>query len=356
MEQTNQKKIKLFFCINDLQKGGAEKQLNYISDYLSNYYDVYIFTLGYKKVEYKFDKKIIIYHMNKKFFFFQFFIKILTIKPKVIFYLLPKAYFFFGSVSILFPKIKKILLRRSLNYYHKNLIYKYFEIFLHRFTHTFICNSFAAKKNLIRHEYVSHKKVKVISNYIEFSKKKVKVKKNNYFNILCISNFHKYKGHFLLLKSISYLKDFPIKLYLYGNDKDISKKDLIRYSKKLNIYKKVNFINKISTNLTFPYISLGVLFSQTESFPNAILEYYTFKLPILAYDTGDIKKLVNQKNGKVFKSRDPKVISRIIKNLYLDKNLKMKSHNSYLNLEKYSNKEKNLLHFSKIINKSLCVE
>jgi hypothetical protein len=172
MEQTNQKKIKLFFCINDLQKGGAEKQLNYISDYLSNYYDVYIFTLGYKKVEYKFDKKIIIYHMNKKFFFFQFFIKILTIKPKVIFYLLPKAYFFFGSVSILFPKIKKILLRRSLNYYHKNLIYKYFEIFLHRFTHTFICNSFAAKKNLIRHEYVSHKKVKVISNYIEFSKKK----------------------------------------------------------------------------------------------------------------------------------------------------------------------------------------
>jgi glycosyltransferase involved in cell wall biosynthesis len=98
------------------------------------------------------------------------------------------------------------------------------------------------------------------------------------------------------------------------------------------------------------------LFSQTESFPNAILEYYTFKLPILAYDTGDIKKLVNQKNGKVFKSRDPKVISRIIKNLYLDKNLKMKSHNSYLNLEKYSNKEKNLLHFSKIINKSLCVE
>tara|TARA_B110000967_G_C18780696_1_gene508088 strand:- start:35 stop:253 length:219 start_codon:yes stop_codon:yes gene_type:complete len=72
MEKINSNRLKLFFCINDLQKGGAEKQLNYLSNYLCIYYDIYIFTLNYKKIEYKFDKKIKIYQMNKIFFFINF--------------------------------------------------------------------------------------------------------------------------------------------------------------------------------------------------------------------------------------------------------------------------------------------
>ena len=49
-------------------------------------------------------------------------------------------------------------MRRSLNYYHKNFLYKYFEIFLHNFTHFFVCNSHTAKNNLIDFENVPKKK------------------------------------------------------------------------------------------------------------------------------------------------------------------------------------------------------
>ena len=45
MGKNYKKKINLFFCINGLQKGGAEKQLNYISNYLCSKYKIHIFTL-----------------------------------------------------------------------------------------------------------------------------------------------------------------------------------------------------------------------------------------------------------------------------------------------------------------------
>ena len=76
-------------------------------------------------------------------------IKIFTLKPKIVFFMLPESYFLFGTLTIFFPNIKKVLLRRSLNYYHSNIFYKYYEFFLHKFTYLFICNSYAAKNNLI---------------------------------------------------------------------------------------------------------------------------------------------------------------------------------------------------------------
>lgn len=96
--------------------------------------------------------------------------KIFKLKPKVAFFILPKSYFIFGTLLIFFPKIKKILMRRSLNYYHNNIIYKYYEIFLHNFNYCFICNSHAAKKDLVEKEYVSNEKIFVINNYIKKTK------------------------------------------------------------------------------------------------------------------------------------------------------------------------------------------
>ena len=359
MEKINSNRLKLFFCINDLSRGGAEKQLNYLSNYLSTYHDIYIFTLSQKKIQYKFDKKIKIYQVNKIFFFYRFLIEIFLLKPKIVFFMLPKSYFLFGTLMIIFPKIKKVLLRRSLNYYHSNYFYKYYEIFLHKFTHLFICNSYAAKNDLITKENVPKSKIDVISNYIEFSKKRINIKqktKNKKFRILCISNFHKYKGHFLILKTLSYLKSLPITIHFFGQDKDLTKKELIIISKKFNIYDKVTFIKKIDQSLCFPNFSLGISFSKTESFPNSILEYFTFRLPILAYDTGDIKRLVNDKNGKIFKNRNPKILSQIIKNLFYDKNLKSKSQNSFQMLKMFSNKQNTLNRYYKIIDKIACVE
>ena len=82
-------------------------------------------------------------------------------------------------------------MRRSLNYYHKNIFIKLYEKFLHNFTDFFICNSVSAKKNLIYSEGVSKNKVKVIFNYInknnKINLKKKKFKKVSRFFILLIS-------------------------------------------------------------------------------------------------------------------------------------------------------------------------
>ena len=349
MEKNSKNKINLFFCINSLQRGGAEKQLNYITNYLSSKYNIIIFTLENAKIAYKFKSNIQIIKLNKYFLFF-FVKKLFILKPQFVFFILPKSYFYFGTIMIFFPKIKKILMRRSLNYYHQNRLFRYYEIFLHKFTNFFICNSYSAKKNLIELEFVSKKKIFVIDNYIKFKSFNAQIRNNKKFKILCISNFYKYKGHRLLLKSLSLIKTIPWELYLMGESRDLQKKNIKATSKNLGIQNRVKFIKNIKKNYCYPNFSLGALFSKTESFPNAVLEYCSLKLPILAFDVGDIKRLVNKKNGILLKTRDPNHISRRILDLYYDKNLNIKSKFSIQNVRKFSDVNKTLGKYDKLIN------
>ena len=65
-------KIKIVMCINNLERGGAEKQFLYIFKYLEKYYDVNIFLLnkkGIKNLNKNITKKIQIGYL-KYFFFF----------------------------------------------------------------------------------------------------------------------------------------------------------------------------------------------------------------------------------------------------------------------------------------------
>lgn len=159
-----------------------------------------------------------------------------------------------------------------------------------------------------------------------------------------------------MLEAISCLKELPIKLYLYGQNKDLSRKKLLEISENLMISDKLFFVNNLNKNFSYPHFSLGVSFSITESFPNAILEYFLLRLPVLAYDTGDINRLVDNNNGKLFKSRDPKKISTYIRQLYNDKLLSLKSKNSLIKLKKFSEKNATLEKYKKIIEKVICVE
>ena len=246
-------------------------------------------------------------------------------------------------------------MRRSLNYYHKNIFIKLYEKFLHNFTDFFICNSVSAKKNLIYSEGVSKNKVKVIFNYIN-KNNKINLKKKNRknFKILYIANFYKYKGHHLLLKTLSLIKDLNWKLYLIGENRDTSKKELKNYCKKLKILEKVYFLKKKSKLLNYPFINLGVSFSNTESFPNSILEYLSYGLPVMAYKVGDIELLVNKQNGFTFSSRNEKEISKILKNIILKSNLNNQSKISFKKHINFTNKNFTLNKYKTVIDK-LCV-
>ena len=53
------------------------------------------------------------------------------------------------------------------------------------------------------------------------------------------------------------------------------------------------------------------------------------KLPVFAYNTGDVPKLVNDSNGKIFKKRDPLKIAKDLSKLILDDKLHEKSKKSF---------------------------
>jgi len=352
MGKTNKKKIKLLFCINSLSTGGAEKQLAYISNFLIKFYEIHIFLLEDSKITYKLNKNIVIHRKKKVLIDFWKLLKIT--KPNLIFLILPKTYFILGTVLLFYRKSKVILMRRSLNYYHRNIFTKSYEKFLHNFTDFFITNSNSAKKNLVNDEHVSKDKIKVIYNFIK-KKKKIKFNKKNQkeFRILYIANFYRYKGHILLLKTLSLLKDLNWKLFLVGQNRDTTKEELKKTCKKLKIFKKVFFINKKNKNLNYPNINLGISFSNTESFPNSILEYLSYSLPVMAYSVGDINSLVNKKNGVIFSSRNQYIISKILKKIILKSNLNKKSKVSFEKHIKFTNKNFTLNKYKKVIDK-LC--
>ena len=67
--------------------------------------------------------------------------------------------------------------------------------------------------------------------------------------------------------------------------------------------------------------NLGILCSKEEGFPNAILEYFAFKLPVITTDVGGCKEIVkNKKNGLLVSKNDSLELSKAILYLYKNKN------------------------------------
>ena len=103
-------------------------------------------------------------------------------------------------------------------------------------------------------------------------------------------------------------------------------------------------------------VSIDKIDKFLKEFPNAVLEYLSLNLPVIASPVGDIKYLVNEKNGGIIKSRNPEKISKLIKKIIFNKNLKNKSVNSGKKIKYYTSKLNTLEKYNKVIKKVLCVE
>ena len=58
--------MNILFCINTMTKGGAERVIANLSNYMSKDNNVYIVTLNNTDVMYKIDKKVIIEHLDEE--------------------------------------------------------------------------------------------------------------------------------------------------------------------------------------------------------------------------------------------------------------------------------------------------
>ena len=98
----------------------------------------------------------------------------------------------------------------------------------------------------------------------------------------------------------------------------------------------------MTSEIKYPNFRFGLLFSKNESFPNAILEYIKLNLDVIAYNTGDIKRLMKNE-GLIFNTRNPKKIAKKM-DLYISKK-RNKFKNENLKSLIYPHKMKNCFLF-----------
>ena len=154
-------KKKITFFINSLDVGGTEKHLLQIVKVLRGKYDLNIFAFkGGRLIDSFLKERVMLTfpkpYQNSLLFFLKFIFKS---KTDLYHFFLPKAYIIAG-IATYFSKKKKIMSRRSLNYYHK----KYFNIslfiekFLHKKMDLILTNSNLAMTQLINDENVKENK------------------------------------------------------------------------------------------------------------------------------------------------------------------------------------------------------
>ena len=336
------KNIVLF--IPSIERGGVEKNLFLISNYLAKKFkNIYIITANsdYKK---RFNKNIKVispktdFWINKK----------RTLKTLISIILLINNFInkqililsFQSNISaIIISKLLnfKIIIRlnTSLKKYIKGLTKKFFYKFYYNLADKIIVNSLLFKKEL---KIYLNLKSSLIYNPIKisFGKKKLNFfKKFNGLKIINIGRLTEQKDQLTLIRSLDLLAKNKInfKCCIIGTG---AKKNMLQNfigKKKLN--KFIRLIGyKENAESYLQSANLFILTSKFEGLPNVLIEAQTKNIPIISSDcpTGPREILLKGKLGDLFKVGDYKRLYHLIKDF--DQNSK-KLKNKSKKAEKY---------------------
>ncbi|GAA3613947.1 glycosyltransferase [Flavivirga amylovorans] len=174
-------------------------------------------------------------------------------------------------------------------------------------------------------QHLKCKNVSFLNNFISENtkeKKETTLKGEEGKRIVCLANLRSQKNHLMLLDAFKEVNKINEKwtLHLIGKDQgdDYSVKlnerinnlklreNVFIYGSKSDIY---NILN---------HCDIGVLSSQSEGLPLALLEYGLAKLPVVATNVGDCGKVITQSSeGFLVNSGDSKAFSKALLN-YID--------------------------------------
>ena len=340
-------KKKISFIVNSLGVGGTEKHLLQISDFLNKDYEINLFCFEDGKLRKYFEKNNIkvFYPKFKKFNLFSFIFFLFKNNPDIYHFFLPKSYII-GAFLTLFSKKKKVMSRRSLNYYHKNFfnISLYLEVFLHKRMDIILTNSEFAKNQLIHEEKVPIEKVFVIKNFLRVKnnkksiKKIFKIKKTDVIFAI-IANLIPYKGHADLIKACSRIELRNWKLLVIGEDRNDFKKTLIEETINYSIENNVLFTGLLDDVPQYLHdIDFIINTSYEEGSSNALLESTAMGLPVVAYDINSNKEFVeHNKNGFLVKLGNIDKLTYFIEKLIKSRRrIKMGNHSKYIFNKKFN--------------------
>ena len=358
---------KLIIYIPSIEGGGVEKNLYYISNYLSKKnIDIYIVTANtnYKKFFNNKIKFICPEHIrwNNSSRLIKTFICLALIIKKLPLKNISILSFQSNVSAIILSKLFNlriiIRLNTSTDKYINNFIKRFFFKKIYSMSDMVIVNSLEFKKNL-------HKILKINSIQIfnpikdkDFNKKiRIDYFKNfNGIKILSIGRLTDQKDQITIFKCLNILKNKGInfRFYLIGEGYKLNM--LKQYVKDQKLSKNVKFAGYKSN--AYKYIKsadLFVLSSRYEGLPNVLIEAQLQNVPIISSDcsTGPKEILLQGKLGYLFKVGNYLSMSKLI--IDFSKNKKNFLHKAKL-AKKYLYRfsyEKNLSKYYNIINKIL---
>ncbi len=356
---------KIFIIIGSLEIGGTEKQLLKKIEYLKTKFEFTVIIFFKKGELFNLFKEqniqiIDLSQKNKRGFLhylrvtFKIYSILKKIRPQIINLYLPHSYLLAGFLSYIFPKQIFIMSRRSLNNYQKKIPFVRFveKNLLHKKMTYILANSNAIKNELVKLEGVEQEKVKVIHNSVKLNNFTKQLKKE--VRILHIANLIPYKNHRLLIKACSEIKSIKnFKVDLVG-DGDFSYKEKLKSEiRKNGLTNKVTFHGKVTDYKNIvKYANIGVLTSDEEGFSNAILEYMSFSLPVIATKVGGNSEIIDHnKNGFLIDKNDHNELVKYLKILIFDQKLCRKfGKNGYNKVKKCFNLSYNMKKYEDLYN------
>ena len=337
--------LKIAFCINQLTKGGAERVVSNLSNYLVDNNDVTIISLRKDKPAYDISNKVIIKFLDKsercnkikKYYNRLNEMKRIIKKEKfdVIVSFLPEASF----LSLLVKKDNKIIVsvRNDPKVEYKSFSYYLLMKLLYKKADGFIFQTRDAQKYF--HEFNITSEIIMNSlnpNFLigeaDFSKEK---------KIVAVGRLTEQKNHKMLIRTFKKIseryKDY--KLYIYGDGP--LRKELENLIDELNLSELI-ILPGVIDNIKSEIINarMYVLCSNYEGMPNSLIEAFSLGIPCISTDCpcgGPREIIENGYNGYLITPEAEDELYNCMVNLIDNEDTcKMFSMNSIKSREKFN--------------------
>ena len=252
-------------------------------------------------------------------------------------FFLPEAYLIGGLVSLAAPVKHRIMSRRSLNNYqhHHAAFLTDIEKWLHHRMSAVLGNSLAVTDQL-RLEGVGLDKLGLIYNSVEpvvSGAYQDRLALRAEFDIgssalvlVIVANLIPYKGHEDLIAALACTRaNMPEDwvLLCIGEDRGIGTR-LVAQAEEFGLAKRIRWLGRRRDVCKILRLAdMALLVSHEEGFSNALLEYMSAGLPIIATDVGgNAEAVVDQESGIIVPPRKPALLASAIIKLANDSDLR----------------------------------
>jgi glycosyltransferase involved in cell wall biosynthesis len=327
--------MKILHIITSLESGGTEKNLLNLIKFDNNKNDHIVFALkpfGFHQKELA--NKVKVFTPNKTSLYallkFLFFLRSFCNKNREKIDVIHSWNYQTNLISTILSGKKKIWNIRSSGekIYNspKRLLYVCLNGFFSLFSDKIIFNSHKTKNQHLK--FFFNKNLIVIQNGFLLNKYKLKHKKSQRINYLCIARNDYYKDHNNLIKSFllfdQKFKNWKLYIIGKGNENILEKFDL---ETNKEFKKKIIIINETRNLKKYMNIShFHVLPSLGESFPNVVGETMNHGIINIGSDVGDTKYLIKDKDFLV----KPENSEALSKSLLKSKKLYLENYPEYL--------------------------